>query len=105
MNYLKIVGIKNSKRKNKRFQVLLNNGEKYDFGLLGGHTYLDHHDGKKRRAYWARHTKNKNEGKLIGHLTPSPALFSAYLLWGSSTNLGTNIEDLNNLWKRLRIKG
>jgi len=35
-----IVKIEPSKRKNKRFRVILSNGDKYDFGLLGGSTYI-----------------------------------------------------------------
>jgi hypothetical protein len=92
-----IVSVTKSPVKNKRFRVLLKNGRHYDFGLLGGSTYIDHHDKKLRDAYWKRHYANPTEKKLIDGFIDSPALFSAYLLWGDSTNLDKNIRDLNHL--------
>jgi hypothetical protein len=44
--------------------------------------------------YWLRHYANKKEKELIDNFIPSPALFSAYLLW-YSPNLRDNIEWLN----------
>ena len=86
-----------SKRKTKRYIVYLDDGTKYDFGLRGGSTYIDHYDKKKRDAYRRRHLGNKQEHYLITHLIPSPALFSYYLLWGDSISLTTNINKLNSL--------
>ena len=99
---LKIISISPSPVKNKRFRIFLNNGMHYDFGLLNpvSGTYIDHHDKQKRFSYWARHIKNHNEQKLIDDLIPSPALFSATLLWGKSTDLNTNINYLNNEWRK-----
>jgi hypothetical protein len=97
---MKIVRIIESPILTKRFRVFLDNGDHYDFGLDGGSTYLDHKDKNKRNAYWARHTANMNERHLIYNLIPSPALFSAFLLWGENTSLDKNIEYLNHLFKR-----
>ena len=94
---MKIVEIVKSPLKHKRYRVILSNGRHYDFGLDIGSTYLDHHDKDKRKAYWARHYTGK-EKKLIDNLTPSPALFSAYILWGNSTDLHTNIDNLNRIF-------
>ncbi len=90
--------IKESPRKGKRYRVIMKDGTHYDFGLKGGSTYLDHKDKQKRDAYIARHMKNKNEGELIESLTPSPALFSMYLLWGPYTNIEDNYNYLNGLF-------
>jgi len=92
-----IVNIEPSKNKNKRFEVTLDNGRKFNFGLKDGQTYIDHHDKVKRENYLKRHLANKIENKLINDLIPSPALFSAFLLWGPSTSLEENIKQLNNL--------
>ena len=35
----KIISIENSKRKNKRYRVYLDDGSYYDFGLKNGSTY------------------------------------------------------------------
>lgn len=90
-----IVSIEKSPLKNKRFRVHLNNGDKYDFGLKDGQTYIDHKNKKLRENYLKRHYVN--EKKLIDNLIPSPALFSAYLLW-TGPNLEDNIKQLNKLW-------
>jgi hypothetical protein len=93
---MKIIHITNSKKKDKRFKVYLDNGDEYDFGLKDGETYIDHKDKVKKMQYWKRHYANKTERELIDNFTPSPALFSAYLLWGRYTNLRDNIDWLNS---------
>jgi len=35
-----------------------------------------------RANYWKRHLANRTEDERITNLVPSPALFSAMLLWG-----------------------
>ena len=100
-----IVDIKNSPAKNKRYRVFIDNGKHYDFGLKDGHTYIDEGDVKKRTEYWQRHMANKKELNLVRNLVPSPALFSAMLLWGTSTSLKENINYLNHEWKVKHGKG
>ena len=95
-----IVNITDSNKANKRFEVTLNNGKKYNFGLKDGLTYLDHKDKTKRKNYWARHFANKTENERIKNLIPSASLFSAYLLWGPYTDLKKNVANLNNLWSK-----
>ena len=92
-----IIKIINSPVKNKRFRVYLNNGDKYDFGLKGASTYIDHHDEKKRENYLNRHMGNNKEKELITKNIPSPSLFSAKLLWGESTDLFENVYLLNKI--------
>ena len=91
---MKIIHITQSKKKDKRFKVYLDNGDEYDFGS-DGEAYIDHKDLKKRTNYWLRHLGNKREKELIDNFIASPALFSAYLLWNGS-NLRDNIEWLNS---------
>jgi hypothetical protein len=95
-----IVDIKQSPIKHKRFRVTMDNGKHYDFGLDTGSTYIDHHNKLKRLNYWSRHYSNPIERRLINNLVPSPALFSAYILWGKSTDLNENINHLNMLWNQ-----
>ena len=94
-----IVAIQNSPTKDKRYRVFMNTGKHFDFGLKDGHTYIDDGDVKKRTDYWRRHIANKKENDLIRNLIPSPALFSAMLLWGTSTSLKENIKQLNQHWQ------
>ena len=92
-----IVSIIKSPRKGKRYRVTLKDGRHFDFGLTDGSTYIDHHDITKRKNYRARHIGNEKERTLINNNTPSPALFSYYLLWGDTTDLNKNIQLLNKL--------
>ena len=90
-----IVKIDDSSLKNKRFRVSLDDGSTFDFGDKNGQCYLDHHDKQMRQNYRKRHIANRRENELITKLIPSPSLFSYYLLWGDSTSLVKNIEELN----------
>lgn len=92
---MKIIKIIPSPRKNKRYRVYLNDGKYYDFGLLGGNTYIDHHDKNKRDNYRKRHYAM--EKHFIDNLIPSAALYSYYLLWGDSDDINKNIKHLNKL--------
>jgi hypothetical protein len=73
---------------NKQFRATLISEtglvQKIDFGQKGGSAYyIDHGSIKKKEAYWARHYGgNKTERYFIDNLIPSPALLSAFLLWG-----------------------
>ena len=95
-----ITTVKDSPLKAKRFRAFLSDGQHIDFGLLGGSTYIDHKDERKRSAYWKRHNGNKQEHHLISNIIPSPALFSAYLLWGKSSSLKENVDALNKILER-----
>jgi hypothetical protein len=94
-----IVSVESSRRKMKRFKVIMDDGREFHFGYDGGDTYIDHRERKKRQDYWARHMGNPIEKRLIDNLVPSPALFSAYLLWGPYQTIEQNVRHLNGLWK------
>ena len=92
-----IVKVIPSPKRNKRFRAIFNSGIHIDFGLKNGSTYIDNHDETKRYNYWRRHTSNEKEAHLIEDYIISPALLSAYLLWGRYTILEKNIKYLNRL--------
>ena len=93
-----IIKLENSPLPMKRYRVVLNNGKQYDFGLRSGYTYVDGATDQVRKNYLKRHLGNPTEYKLIHALIPSPALFSAYLLWGKYRSVDKNIKHLNSLW-------
>jgi hypothetical protein len=70
-----------------------------DFGQKGSSTFIDHGDVRKKEAYWARHMGNKTERYFIENLIPSPALLSAFLLWGPSKDMMENVKLLNELFE------
>lgn len=98
-----ILSIGDSPRANKRFRVKWKDAdgkERYtDFGQPGAFTYLDGASEEIRSNYWKRHMGNPAERAKIVQLTPSPALFSSYLIWGTSRDINKNIRYLNNLMK------
>jgi hypothetical protein len=102
-----IISLVKSKKANKRFQVSVERKdgtiEKYDFGYSNGSTYIDHKDETKRLNYWKRHTANETERRLIQNLVPSPALFSAYLLWGKYPDIYKNIKLLNDEFRDRKL--
>jgi hypothetical protein len=100
----KIIDIIDSDREKKRYKVVLNNGKTYNFGSRGSQTYIDHHDKQKRDAYLKRHTASPLERNLIMNLVPSPALFSAALLWGPHMSLYDNINHLNEVFEKNNIE-
>lgn len=93
---MKILKIEHSPLKSKRYRVFLENGRHYDFGLKTGRTYIDGETSETRANYWARHMGNKREQHLITNIIPSPALFSAYILWGHARSVEENIKYLNS---------
>jgi hypothetical protein len=94
---MKILNITSSPLKTKRFRIFLDNDDYYDFGLKTGQTYIDHKDKTKRYNYQVRHYNSKREQPFIKNVIPSPALFSYYILWGSSVSIKENIKQLNKL--------
>ena len=94
---MQIINIIESSRKNKRFRIIMSNDQYFDFGLLNGQTYIDHHNQNKRTNYLKRHMANPKEKYLINNLIPSAFLFSAKLLWGKFKTINKNINELNKL--------
>ena len=61
------------------------------FGQVGGKTYIDEGNKKKRSAFRARH-----KGDLKTKDYKRPGFLSFYLLWGEHTSLKKNIDDYKN---------
>lgn len=102
---IEIVDLIPSPNPNKRYRILIEeNGRQrhFDFGLNGANTYIDSGDKLKRENYWKRHCGNAIERRRILSNTPSPALFSAKLLWGMSSDLTDNILSLQREFNRTK---
>ena len=83
MRFVKLV---NSARKGKRFVATFEDPKKtIHFGSEKGSAYIDHHDKIKRENYLKRHKVNENWNKV------NAGSLSAFLLWGKSTNLESNL--------------
>ena len=83
MRFVKLV---NSERQGKRFVATFEDPKRtIHFGSEKGSTYIDHHDKIKRENYLKRHEVNENWSKV------NAGSLSAFLLWGKSTNLESNL--------------
>jgi hypothetical protein len=70
-----------SNTKGKRFYVIYK-GQRINFGLEGGQTFLEHKDPKKRRAWKARHSKVRDkQGRKVINLKTSASFWSDRILW------------------------
>jgi len=98
-----ILSVGKSPLKAKRFRAIWTDSagkERHtDFGQPQGYTYIDGADARTRVNYLKRHMANPLERAKIVQLTPSPAVFSMYLLWGESQDIDKNIKTLNKLMK------
>jgi len=61
----------------------------HEFGSDVGRTYIDHGDDKKKKAWEARHSVNKNWDSIH-----SPIFWARYILWGKSKSLLKNAKTL-----------
>jgi hypothetical protein len=87
--------IEPSNRKNKRYVAVLSNGDKIHFGQKNAETYIDHKNNDLRINHLARHYWGR-EKELIDNLTISPAVLSAYVLWGYYDSIDKNLKYLND---------
>ena len=89
-----ITDLSKSTRRDKRFQVDWD-GKTIHFGSPGATTFIDGATEKTRENYFKRHMGNAIEKTRIANLTPSASVLSAFLLWGESRDLQTNLRRLN----------
>ena len=91
--------LKKSDNKGKRFVIIMPNmGHKHHFGALPFKkgTFIDHKDEKIKKAWEARHKKDRNYNNKH-----SGIYYSRFLLWGDHPDLKKNIK---NLEKKDNIK-
>jgi hypothetical protein len=70
-----------SKTKDKKYFVSYN-GKIINFGQKGYSDFTKHKDQKRKKAYWARHSKIKNKkGQKVINDKNSPSYWSARILW------------------------
>jgi hypothetical protein len=91
---MKLLDIKPSTRKDKKYMAVFDDGTTTHFGFKGSSTYIDHNDDKKKDAYIARHKVNENwnDPKTAGAL-------ARYILW----NKKTLKESIANYKKRFNL--
>jgi len=79
-----------SNKPTKKYEAVFSNGKSVHFGLKGSNTYLDNGDKIKREQYLKRHITNENWKDPY-----SKGALSAFITWGNTTNLQSNIKEFN----------
>lgn len=88
----------------KKYEAVFSNGKSVHFGLKGSNTYLDNGDKRPRTLneslsatnkitrenYLNRHKKNENWNDPY-----TAGALSAFITWGNTTNLQSNIKEFN----------
>jgi hypothetical protein len=83
---MRLISLEKSNKPNKKLVIKFSDPNlTIHFGSKNSSTYLDHHDKVKRSNYLKRHQVNENWDDI------NAGSLSAYLLWGSSTDLNTNL--------------
>ena len=83
---MKFESLTPSTRQTKRFKIVFSEPKKIiHFGQRGGNTYIDHKDDRKRENYLKRHMVNEDWSEV------NAGSLSAFLLWGPSSDLRTNL--------------
>jgi len=99
---VKLLLLERSKRKNKKWLVVLedsNGTQVIHFGDLRYQDYTQHKDIARRDSYRARARAIRNKKGVLTIEDPlSPNAWSYYVLWGDSTSLYRNLKNMLNLF-------
>ena len=81
--------LKPSTRKNKKYQLILDD-QIIHFGQKGSQTYVEGASKQKREQYLKRHRVNEDWTR------PNPGSASRYILWGDSRDIKKNLRQFLN---------
>ena len=83
---MKFISLEKSNKPNKKLVIKFSDPNlTIHFGSKNSSTFLDHHDKLKRSNYLKRHKVNENWNQV------NAGSLSRFLLWGSTTDLNTNL--------------
>ena len=83
---MKFISLEKSSKPDKKLVIKFSDPNlTIHFGSKNSSTYLDHHDKHKRSNYLKRHMVNEDWDNV------NAGSLSAWLLWGSTTDLNTNL--------------
>ncbi len=90
---MKFISLEKSNKPNKKLVIKFSEPNRtIHFGSKYSSTYFDHHDQHKRSNYLKRHMVNEDWGNV------NAGSLSAYILWGSTTDLKTNLLNYPDLF-------
>lgn len=92
------VTIKPSKRKDKKYDAVIDGKKTVSFGAKGYSDYTKHKDPERKRRYEQRHKKTEDWND------PTTAGFYAkHILWNKPTLRGS-VSDVNKRFPKLNVK-
>ena len=92
------VQIKRSKRKDKKFDAIVDGKKTVSFGAAGMSDYTKHKDADRKERYIARHKKKEDWSN------PKTAGFYAkHVLWNKPT-MQASVSDINKKFPKLKVK-
>ena len=77
----------------KKLRAVWSDGTHTDFGAKGYSDFTIHHDKTRRDLYRIRHNKDHIDNPY------KPGALSWYILWGSNTDLDTNIRSFKRRFR------
>lgn len=92
------VVIVKSKKKDKKFDAVIDGKKTISFGAVGYSDYTKNHDDERKQRYLNRHKKNENSNN------PKTASFYATNLLWNKPSLSASIKDINRRFKSVNIK-
>lgn len=92
------VVIVKSKKKDKKFDAIIDGKQTISFGAVGYSDYTKHHDDERKQRYLMRHKKNENPNN------PKTASFYATNILWNKPSITASIKDINRRFKNVNIK-
>lgn len=92
------VVIVKSKKKDKKFDAIIEGKKTISFGAVAYSDYTKHHDNERKQRYLNRHKKNENPNN------PKTASFYATNILWNKPSITASIKDINRRFKNVNIK-
>ena len=92
------VVIQNSKKKDKKFDAVIDGKKTVSFGAKGYSDMTQRKDEERKKRYVNRHKKNENWND-----PKTPGFYAKHVLWNKST-LQASVADLKKQVPKLKVK-
>ena len=90
--------ISRSKKKDKKFDAVIDGKKTVSFGAKGYSDMTQHKDEERKKRYINRHKKNENWNDPT-----TPGFYAKHVLWNKPT-LQASVADLKKQFPKLKVK-
>ncbi len=90
--------IKKSKKRDKKFDAIIDGTKTVSFGAAGMSDYTKHKDDERKKRYINRHKKKEywNDAQTAG-------FYAKHVLW-NKTSMQASVADINKKFPKLKVK-